>query len=108
MTRQPLTPVQAELLIGIVRFMREHGFPPSYREMSRILGLKPVAGQAIRGHLRGLVRKGWVNALSGSRVINLVCKTDYVVIAPPTAAQLASRQATKEREIAAWARRRSA
>ncbi|UTX51398.1 hypothetical protein KI440_00320 [Candidatus Saccharibacteria bacterium TM7i] len=55
---------QKELLEYVDKFIKEHGYGPSYREIMRALGYKSVSTVAI--HIDGLIAKGYVRKTSHS------------------------------------------
>ncbi len=56
MSTRPLTDQQDTVLTFITRFVQEHGFPPTLREIGDAIGLANV--NAVRGHLAALEKKG--------------------------------------------------
>ncbi|HHX27810.1 MAG: transcriptional repressor LexA [Bacillota bacterium] len=65
-----LTEQQARVLEVIRESIREHGYPPSVRELGARLGLKSTA--TVHTHLRNLERKGFLKrAAQKSRAFNL-------------------------------------
>jgi REP element-mobilizing transposase RayT len=66
-----LTGRQQNVLSVIVTHLREHGFPPTLREIGQAIGLSNL--NAVRGHLAALERKGYVTrAPDKARSIQLV------------------------------------
>lgn len=55
---------QKELLEYVDRFIKEHGYGPSYREIMRALGYKSVSTVAI--HIDGLIAKGYLRKTTHS------------------------------------------
>ena len=49
---------QQELLDHVDRFIKEHGYGPSYREIMNALGYKSVSTVAV--HIDGLIAKGYL------------------------------------------------
>jgi repressor LexA len=65
-----LTEQQARVLEVIRESIREHGYPPSVRELGERLGLKSTA--TVHTHLRNLERKGFLKrAAQKSRAFNV-------------------------------------
>ncbi len=65
-----LTEQQAKVLEVIRESIREHGYPPSVRELGEKLGLKSTA--TVHTHLRNLERKGFLRrAAQKSRAFNV-------------------------------------
>lgn len=58
-TLPPLTKKQREVLDCIERFVSEHGYTPSYREIADIMGLSSPA--TIHQHIKTLCEKGVIN-----------------------------------------------
>lgn len=54
---QGLTPRQREVLDFIKRFLDEHGYPPTVREIGRHFGFVP---RSVFDHLKALERKGYL------------------------------------------------
>lgn len=59
--RLELTSRQAKVYEFMIDFYREHGIPPSLREIGNHFGFDSPNGA--RAHLRLLVRKGWARQL---------------------------------------------
>lgn len=55
---------QKELLEYVDRFIKEHGYGPSYREIMRALGYKSVSTVAV--HIDGLISKGYLRKTTHS------------------------------------------
>ena len=53
-----ITKRQKEVLEIIERFTAEKGYPPSYRELTKILNLASAAG--VHKHIKALVKKGYL------------------------------------------------
>lgn len=56
--RDPLTDRQRQVLRFITRFIRCHGFAPSFREIAGHLGVTSVNG--VDDHLIALEKKGYI------------------------------------------------
>lgn len=56
--QQTLTPKQKEVLDFIRRFIDDHDYAPSYREIGRFLGLSSPA--TVAEHVEALRQKGWL------------------------------------------------
>lgn len=69
MTRQ-LTERQKSILAFINRYVDQHGYPPSIREIGPAFGIKSLRGVTI--HLDALERKGYIRRESTSRSIQLL------------------------------------
>ncbi len=66
-----LTKRQEKVLKMVDGFVREHGFPPTLREIGQVLSLPNV--NAVRGHLTALEKKGYiVRDADKARCIHLV------------------------------------
>ncbi len=61
--RQTLTRQQTRVLQALEAFWQEHGYPPTIRELSRLVGI--VSPSAVFKHLRSLERKGYVRRQRG-------------------------------------------
>lgn len=71
----PLTPRQSEALGIIMAHIRDHGFPPSLREMGDQMGIASTNG--VSDHLRVLERKGYIELQRGkSRAIKVLWEQD--------------------------------
>ncbi len=55
---RPLTSKQQQILNFVSRHCREHGFPPTMREIGEAVG--PANVSAVRGHLAALEKKGFI------------------------------------------------
>lgn len=58
-----LTTCQRECLEGIERHIKQHGQPPSYREIANMFGFKSTG--RVTELLRGLQERGWITFLPG-------------------------------------------
>jgi len=56
---EPLTERQRNVLEALERHSREHGFPPTLREIGQAIGLSNVS--AVRGHLMAIEKKGYIS-----------------------------------------------
>ncbi|GBC91942.1 LexA repressor [bacterium HR15] len=66
-----LTKQQKAILQFIVRFTREHGYPPTLREIQQSIGtVKSLRGVAL--HLDALQRKGYIERGSQARSIRII------------------------------------
>jgi repressor LexA len=69
--RVPLAPRQRDVVAAIRRLAKEHGYPPTIRELGDDLGITTPNG--VKQHLRLLARKGWVTWEEGkARTLRLV------------------------------------
>lgn len=60
---KPPTARQLEVLRAIHRSIVERGYPPTYREIGELLGIRAVSRtQAVADHLRALRRKGLLDS----------------------------------------------
>jgi repressor LexA len=58
---KPLAPRQADVLRAIGRFLREHGYAPSFREIAEAIGIRRAStSSAITDHLNRLEAKGYL------------------------------------------------
>lgn len=57
---KPLTPRQREVLDLITASINRYGFPPTFREIQRGMGLKGKGVGGVAMHVAALVRKGYV------------------------------------------------
>lgn len=65
-----LTPRQRSVLEFLRRFIRDHGYPPTIREIRDAFGLRSNRG--VVDHLKALERKGYIRRLpGGSRAIGI-------------------------------------
>ena len=69
MRRKP-TDRQQSVLDFIVRYVNEHGYPPSIREIGAAFGIKSLRGVTV--HLDALERKGYIRRESTSRSIQVL------------------------------------
>ena len=69
-----LTDRQKAVLDWIVGFVREHGMPPTLREIGGAFG---ISSPGVLGHLRALERKGYLKRGNlGARSLEVVCASD--------------------------------
>ncbi len=54
---------QKEIIIAIKEYVEDNGYPPSYRELRDLVGLKSVS--TVSGHLDRLKAKGCVSFMPG-------------------------------------------
>lgn len=69
MTTPPLTEGQQAVFDFLQRYLSEHGYPPSEREIAGGLGTKWIRG--IQRHLAALEQKGVIRRGKGARAIEL-------------------------------------
>jgi len=81
---------QKELLTFVDRFIAEHGYGPSYREVMKGLGYKSVSTVAV--HIDGLISKGYLRKRDNSARSLEVVSTNF------TAGGVARTGATAARE----------
>ena len=65
-----LTARQQQVLDTVRHYAWEKGYPPSIRELGKLLGIRSLRGVTI--HLDALVRKGWIERESTSRSIRIL------------------------------------
>ena len=66
----PLTPKQAEIYAFIQQFTRDHGYPPSVREISAAVNLKSPS--TVHFHMKKLEAEGYIQKADGkTRAISL-------------------------------------
>lgn len=66
----PLTPKQAEIYAFIQQFTKEHGYPPSVREISAAVNLKSPS--TVHFHMKKLEAEGYIQKADGkTRAITL-------------------------------------
>ncbi|MCX7974094.1 MAG: transcriptional repressor LexA [Candidatus Aminicenantes bacterium] len=61
--RRTLTRRQAKVLEALKTFWQEHGYPPTIRELGRLVGI--ASPSAVLKHLRSLERKGYLDREAG-------------------------------------------
>lgn len=59
-----LTKRQKDIIIAIDTYVDEKGYPPSYRELTKMVGLKSAS--TVWEHLDNLKTKGYVSFIPGS------------------------------------------
>lgn len=69
-TRMPLTETQGRVLSVIQSWAREHGWPPTLREICAEIGVS--SPETARQHVDALVRKGYVERGRGARALRAV------------------------------------
>ncbi len=68
---QKLTPRQQEVFDLLVAFIKKHGYPPTARELSELIGV--ASPNAAAEHLRALRRKGFITITPNmSRGISII------------------------------------
>ena len=71
-----LTNRQRELLRAIEKYVKEHGYPPSHRELADTLGMRSTSSVAMR--LDALERRGLIKrdhgVMRSLRVVSDACK----------------------------------
>ena len=73
MKKQPLTSRQEEILEHMESFTRDHGYPPTVREICKATGLR--SPRSVTQHLQALERKGYIErARDKSRAIRFLHK----------------------------------
>ena len=65
-----LTARQRQVLEAIRHYVRENGYPPSIRELGKLLEIRSLRGVTV--HLDALQRKGWIHRESTSRSIRIL------------------------------------
>jgi len=78
------TKKQKELLMFVDRFIREHGYGPSYREVMGGLGYKSVSTVAV--HIDGLISKGYLRKRDNSARSLEVVTAEYKPGSGPSSA----------------------
>lgn len=74
---------QKELLLFVDRFIKEHGYGPSYREIMGGLGYKSVSTVAV--HIDGLISKGYLRKRDNSARSLEVVSSEYQAGSGPAA-----------------------
>lgn len=69
------TKKQKELLLFVDRFIREHGYGPSYREVMGGMGYRSVSTVAV--HIDGLISKGYLRKRDNSARSLEVVSAEY-------------------------------
>ncbi|MDU7134330.1 MAG: DNA-binding protein [Enterobacteriaceae bacterium] len=68
---QNLTPRQQEVYDLLLFYIRQHGYPPTMKELAELIGVRSV--NAVAEHLRALQRKGLIIISHGAaRAISIV------------------------------------
>ncbi|HEY3367825.1 MAG TPA: MarR family transcriptional regulator [Symbiobacteriaceae bacterium] len=70
MERQLLSKRQTDALAAIERFIQQHGWPPSQRELAALLGL--TSASTVNGLLAVLEAKGWIERGGGPRELRII------------------------------------
>ena len=89
----PLTPKQRRLLDFLVRWIRDHGYSPTYGEIAARLGYRSLS--TVSEHLRGLAARGVIRMEHGKPRSIEVLRTDDRV--RPDPAVLPPREWLRER-----------
>lgn len=77
---QELTERQQQVLDCVTNYLRQHGCPPTIREISEHIGVKGTATAVV--HLDALEKKGYINRRDGARGIALTSKPPVSVSLP--------------------------
>lgn len=74
----PLSRRQRDALLVIQRYIREHGYPPTTREISEAMGIKSSSGiGAVADHLHRLEKKGYIRRdFKKSRGLKVLFRVD--------------------------------
>jgi repressor LexA len=64
-SKEELTPKQGELLKVIQTYIGKNGFPPSIREIAKLMGLSSTA--TVHTHLQALKAKGYIKVNSSKK-----------------------------------------
>jgi len=73
--RSAITPGQKRVLEAIITFQNRHGWPPTVRELGRLLNL--TSSSTVYHHLEALERKGFIQRQPHSpRAIRVVANPD--------------------------------
>ena len=67
---KPITERQKRVVDAVKHWIREHGYPPTIRELGRHLGIKSLRG--VTTHLDALAKKGYLQRSRGARGIRLL------------------------------------
>ncbi len=62
---RPLSPRQMDALVAIERYIEARGYPPTVREICRMMGLASLG--SVFEHMRALVKKGFLELDAGER-----------------------------------------
>ncbi|OJU88173.1 hypothetical protein BGO17_04355 [Candidatus Saccharibacteria bacterium 49-20] len=89
------TKKQKELLTYVDRFIKEHGYGPSYREVMSGMGYKSVSTVAV--HIDGLIERGYLRKRDNSARSLEVVSTDYKVGSGPSSTPSTGGGAAKEK-----------
>ncbi|MDD6879016.1 MAG: transcriptional repressor LexA [bacterium] len=74
---EELTNRQKDILNVVKKFIAEHGYPPTVREIGKILDLRSPA--TIHFHLKKLTEKGYINKFSSkNRALELNVDNEYL------------------------------
>lgn len=72
---KPLTDRQREILVWLARYITEHGYSPTVRELGDAFGFGST--NAVMCHLRPLKSKGWITWVNRhSRTLRLTTATE--------------------------------
>ncbi len=75
---EALTERQKRVLECIVKFQEEHNYPPSIIEICQRLGIRSTNGVA--GHIRALIKKGYIEKTSKARTIKITRKAREIFL----------------------------
>jgi len=89
------TKKQRELLLFVDRFIKEHGYGPSYREVMAGMGYKSVSTVAV--HIDGLIEKGYLRKRDNSARSLEIVSSEYKPGSGPTSATVTAGGTAKEK-----------
>ena len=78
--RTELTERQGKVVEAIQGWIKEHGFPPTIRELGKLLGIKSLRG--VTTHLDALVKKGHLVRKRGARGLRIIKTSGATVLEP--------------------------
>ncbi len=55
---------QKEIILAINEYVEDNGYPPTYREIRDLVGLKSVS--TVSGHMERLKAKGYISFMPGA------------------------------------------
>lgn len=80
MKHTELTPRQRTVVEAIQVWIKEQGFPPTIRELGKLLGIKSLRG--VTTHLDALVKKGHLDRKRGARGLRVLKTSSSMVMEP--------------------------
>lgn len=74
---------QQKLLEYIDAFVKQNGFSPTAREMTKVIGYKPKSYGVVQSYIQDLIAKGFLIRVAGAKTLKLANPLPYWPYYPP-------------------------